>query len=465
MALLDMLFNPTPPQAMSGLLGEDQMNQLRSQATRTGLVNAVIGYLAQPKNQRFGSALPYIARGIMAGQAGAQGVYDDALRNYQLQQKIEEANREKAARAEFDAAKANLYKTSPAQYQETVSPGGYAPSQSEIQPGQVAPNFGLTRLPDVTQRVMTAPEQQVLNPQALQQAIFSGDPRANQLLTGIKTLRELSSQPERKTAVVGKTLVDTSTGQVVYEAPTEAKARQTREVDAGNKILIVDASTGETVREISKGQAPRAPREVSYSVQTDANGNAVYVPNVPGAPVLDITGKPTTYKPAPTAAEAKVQEKQAQAKKLPILIAEAEKYITEATGSYLGAGADIAARTFGVSTPGAQNIARLKGIEANLVLNMPRLEGPQSNLDQQLYREAAGQIGDPTVPAETKLAALETIKTINTKYGADGVQNKEQAEPQAQQPKPIPKVGEERNGYIFKGGNPNDPKSWIKKGK
>ena len=70
----------------------------------------------------------------------------------------------------------------------------------------------------------------------------------------------------------------------------------------------------------------------------------------------------------------------------------------------------------GVSTEGAQNIASLKTVEAGLILNMPRLEGPQSNLDQQLYREAAGQIGDPTTPAETKKAAIKTLRTIQNRY-------------------------------------------------
>jgi hypothetical protein len=27
------------------------------------------------------------------------------------------------------------------------------------------------------------------------------------------------------------------------------------------------------------------------------------------------------------------------------------------------------------------------------------------------------------------------------------------------------KVGDVKNGYVYKGGNPNDPASWIKKGK
>lgn len=194
MAILDTLFGgSSQAELLGGLLGEDKMNQLRSQAAQTGLINAAIGYFAQPKNQRFGSALPYLARALTAGQQGAQGVYEDALRNYQFQQKMEEVNREKAARAEFEKARGNLFTTTPAKYQEVTLPGGYAPQQAEVQAEQVAPNYGLTKLPDVTQRVMTAPEQQVMNEQALQQMLLSGDPRATSYLTGLKTIKEIST--------------------------------------------------------------------------------------------------------------------------------------------------------------------------------------------------------------------------------------------------------------------------------
>lgn len=392
------------PQSLTGLLGEQATQDLQKKALTTGLINAAIGYIAQPKNQRYGSALPYIGRALMAGQEGAQGVYQGAIKDYELQQKIAEAKRKQEQQAALQGM------------------------------------IGGIQDPNERLFAQLAPEQYVT--------------------------RKLTPK-ERKTSTVGNRVIDTATGEVVYEAPTEAKARKTREVDAGNKILLVDESTGETVREIPKGlapQAPKAPREASYSVQTDASGNAVYVPNVPGLPALDMSGKPTVYKPAPTAAEAKVQEKQAQAKKLPKLISEAENLIGGATGSYLGAAGDIAARTIGVSTEGAKNIASLKALEANLVLSMPRLEGPQSNLDQQLYREAAAQIGDPTVPAGTKQAALDTIKRINTTYDGGNATAQPSTQP-ATQAQPIPKVGTEKGGYVFKGGNPNDPKSWIKKGK
>jgi hypothetical protein len=110
------------------------------------------------------------------------------------------------------------------------------------------------------------------------------------------------------------------------------------------------------------------------------------------------------------------QASRVSAAKVGSLLDEASKYVGESTGSYGGALIDQALRVGGVSTKGAENIAKLKTIEAGLVMGMPRLEGPQSNLDQQLYREAAGQIGDPTVPKGTKKAALKTIRDIQGRY-------------------------------------------------
>lgn len=93
MAILDTLFGTPQSTMLGGLLGNEQMDKLRQQALTSGLINTAIGYLAQPKNQRFGSALPYVARALVAGQQGAQGVYDDALRSYQSQLQLAELQR------------------------------------------------------------------------------------------------------------------------------------------------------------------------------------------------------------------------------------------------------------------------------------------------------------------------------------------------------------------------------------
>lgn len=98
------------------------------------------------------------------------------------------------------------------------------------------------------------------------------------------------------------------------------------------------------------------------------------------------------------------------------VIEAAEKLIPDSTGSYGGAAYDIGARVFGKSTEGADNAARLKVLEAKLVQSMPKMSGPQSDRDVQLYREAAGLIGDPTLPNSQKLAAMETLREITKRH-------------------------------------------------
>ena len=49
---------------------------------------------------------------------------------------------------------------------------------------------------------------------------------------------------------------------------------------------------------------------------------------------------------------------------------------------------------------------------------MPRMEGPQSDKDVEMYKEMAGNIGDPTKTRAERLAALQTIERINNKYEA-----------------------------------------------
>jgi hypothetical protein len=101
------------------------------------------------------------------------------------------------------------------------------------------------------------------------------------------------------------------------------------------------------------------------------------------------------------------------------LVSDAEKLLDKSTGSYIGAGADIAAAAFGKSTEGARAAAQLKTIEGSLMMAQPRMEGPQSDKDVALYRQMAAQIGDSTVPIETRKAALSEVKRLQQQYAND----------------------------------------------
>lgn len=100
------------------------------------------------------------------------------------------------------------------------------------------------------------------------------------------------------------------------------------------------------------------------------------------------------------------------------LLDRAEQLIPISTGSGVGALADRAAGFFGLSDPGAQAIDALKTISGQLVAKMPRFEGPQSDRDVQIYMEMAGNLADPTIPRERRIAALQTVRDLQARYAS-----------------------------------------------
>lgn len=111
---------------------------------------------------------------------------------------------------------------------------------------------------------------------------------------------------------------------------------------------------------------------------------------------------------------------QKDAKEALNLISTARELIPKSTGSYIGAGIDQVGRVFGASTGGDTAAAQLKALEGALVSKMPKMSGPQSDKDVQLYKQMAGDIGDPTVPQSRKLAALQVIEEIQKRNALGG---------------------------------------------
>lgn len=118
-------------------------------------------------------------------------------------------------------------------------------------------------------------------------------------------------------------------------------------------------------------------------------------------------------------AQAKADERNkpvAEAQESLSLINQAEKLLDKSTASLTGTGVDVLAGAVGVSTEGAKAAAQLKAIQGALVAKMPKMSGPQSDKDVLLYREMAGQVGDSTLPVDTRKAALDTIRQIQERY-------------------------------------------------
>lgn len=115
------------------------------------------------------------------------------------------------------------------------------------------------------------------------------------------------------------------------------------------------------------------------------------------------------------------------------IIDEAQKLLPKATGSPVGAGLDVALTTFGYTTDGYSTTNKLKTLEALLISKMPKMSGPQSDKDVALYRQMAGNIGDPMTPVKARQDALETLKTIQQKYAGIKDSDIEQEQPKQQQ--------------------------------
>jgi hypothetical protein len=163
--LLDYLsgFGSTPPEYLGGLLGQEAVDKLKGRAATTGIANAVLGYLAAPKNQNLGLGR-IIGQSLQAGMTGAQGVYDNATQDYMTQQKIAEMQRQQKQQAAQDLFRSRIGQpnaTRDVMTQDTM--------QVPVAQGTEAPSFQ-TQLP-----APTVTKQQYFDPKVMMnEALQSG---------------------------------------------------------------------------------------------------------------------------------------------------------------------------------------------------------------------------------------------------------------------------------------------------
>lgn len=97
-------------------------------------------------------------------------------------------------------------------------------------------------------------------------------------------------------------------------------------------------------------------------------------------------------------------------------INQANQLLDKASGSIPGSIYAGAKQAAGVSDETTQANQKLKLISGWMVANVPRMEGPQSDFDVQNYKTMAGAIGDSSIPAGDRKAALETLMGLQQKY-------------------------------------------------
>lgn len=228
-----------------------------------------------------------------------------------------------------------------------------------------------------------------------------------------------------------------------------------KQMTPGEVSSAETARRGQDITVRGQNMADARAREKN-SIDRDAVGKVEWKQGVNGEWVglpKEVSGKGPVA-PVTTTVPGK---RETQATNAINILNEAEKLIDKATGSYAGAAVDAAARTVGGSFESGDAIAQLQALEGALMMAQPRMEGPQSDKDVMLYRQMAGRLGDPTVPASQKKAAIKTIKSIHAKYA-----NVPQSGGVPSQSPGMPSAGTVQDGYRFKGGDPSNQKNWEK---
>jgi hypothetical protein len=84
------IFGARPSEALTGILTPEQQQKLRNQSVVQGLLGTAATYLAQPKTENYGSAIPYLAKAYMGGMGSSQDVYNQALAGKVKQLELEQ---------------------------------------------------------------------------------------------------------------------------------------------------------------------------------------------------------------------------------------------------------------------------------------------------------------------------------------------------------------------------------------
>jgi hypothetical protein len=239
-------------------------------------------------------------------------------------------------------------------------------------------------------------------------------------------------QQQNKNHVIGNALVD-DTGKVVYQG--SALDNTFGRVNPGDytpESLSKFRDSGNWA-DLKRVWAPPSPTVVQMGgapnlVQGDRNGGGPRItplstlPNEIDAATQRAAAEAQAKATGQATGEALGGKEKRSIAALSVLdtLDLADPLIDVATGSAAGAGVDKVAGFFGASLNGDQAIGQLRVLQADLMTKMPRMEGPQSDRDVQLYREAAAEIGDPTVPRGRKKAALNMVRSLQMKYAEAG---------------------------------------------
>jgi len=392
-----------------GLTPEMYGEQQRRGALREGIE------LAQLDPAARGAAMTYAgAKGLGGAIAGAMGVQDPVLNRMtqrnQLLQEVDISNPESMIQVAKKAtsigdnefAMALVDKARKTQSEIALAQQRRAAEQSSLA------TAAKTQL-SIDQETKLRDELSKLGPNATQEQILSvvtkyGPP--DKVMAVLQRSADLAAQRET-TLQLGREKIQAKLESDLRDAKND-KEREEARIQARKDLAQLTSSLAASLKtppapSLTTIVNPDNPNE---TITVDAR---VYKGGGKGAEGVIGAGKPS-------AAQEKASLLKAQmGKDIDFAITELSNVtkdgglIDQSTGSGAGRLADIGAGFFGQATEGAIAIGKLKPIQ-DLVLKMvPRFEGPQSDKDTQSYKEAAGQLADPTLPTKIRKEAGKTV--------------------------------------------------------
>lgn len=242
-----------------------------------------------------------------------------------------------------------------------------------------------------------------------------------QVTSGLRT-------PERNAKVggVANSYHLTDQARDILPPKTPEQAQQVRQFAAQNGLEIIDEGDHWHMEPRGKSNpaggpqfASQTPQEKAYATESgQQRAQLDALPERGGLEAQIAAMKASMEAQAKASAEREsiAATKAIDSQRTLGLLDEAERLLPLSTGSAAGNVMDSVAGAFGKSTPGAQAIAGLQTIAGQLTSSMPRMQGPQSDKDVQLYKQMAGDLANPNLPTQTRLAALKQIRRLNQKY-------------------------------------------------
>ena len=189
--------------------------------------------------------------------------------------------------------------------------------------------------------------------------------------------------------------------------------------EKGTVNVIIDGKVKAIpIEDFNRLNAERIKSETTASegVKNTFEFQTVDNPDGKGGKILMSKSAVAAKEAAGTPVVSEADKKVAQGRSVLELANEAKKYLPQASSGAISKLFTLATDAFGIPTNKSAADAQLNVISAGLTSNVPRFEGPQGVADVVLYKQAASDVGNASLPYQTRLNALNVVIDLNKKY-------------------------------------------------